>query len=296
MFANVGCGLVAVLLFPSASRAQASWKLYDLRDLVSALPAAHEESTGTTSGSEQRFRFGPGLDLRKTPEIVPTKAGARNVDDLMNRICDSIELDCTRLVAGVYGIEAEEPDHARVQQMLEGIRNLYRERYAVEIVLFRVPVDQPPAVGTETTGVAPDVRQHLVVSRRTPTRVAILSYNSFLSGLSPVVATGAVGYAPETSTVDDGLDVSVVVGTNGQEADGTTLEVTGEVRTVTWPHEGTELWTADGAHTSLRFPVISVRSVQFHVHVLFDKLTVLGVLAGFEEGQSLVLAASVRRR
>ncbi len=262
-------GLSCLLAASPCAFGQASWKLYDLRDLISALPPVPDE------GGEAE----PG----------------KNVDDLLSRVCLAMSADCTRLVAGVYGIEAEENDHVRVHGLLEGLRDLHDERYAVELLLFRTCADQALAVGSETQVPTPAYRHAFVVSRRTPSRVAVLSQTAFVSGASPVVATDAVGYELEKTAVDEGLDVSVFVGGNGDDKDGTSIEVTGALRNVSWPKEAAELKTAEGAQIPMRFPLVSVRSVQSHLQIKYGKPVVLSVLAGFEEGQALVLAGSIRK-
>lgn len=288
-------GLLLVLAISSSAFGQASWKLYDLRDLISALPPVDEKRGDGGTGLGRGVGHLPAPEWPPIKDIDATKVAGKNVDDLLNQLCGSMGIKCTRLVAGVYGIEAQDADHARVQDLLEGLRNLYRERYAVELVLIRVPVDQAPAIGAEAQASSPTARHQFVVSRRTPARVAILSISTFLSDVSPVVAQSAVGYAPDTTSVDDGLDVSVLVGSDGDEKDGTSIEVVGGLRRVSWPQEGTDFKTAEGGQIGMKFPVVSVRSVQFHLQPKYGKLMVMGVLAGFEEGQSLVLAASVRK-
>jgi hypothetical protein len=179
--------------------------------------------------------------------------------------------------------------------MLESIRELYRETYAVELILSRSPSEHAPAIGAEVKLEKPEYRQHFVVTRRTPTPIAMHSINTFLSGVEPVVAQGAVAYQSVDSAVSDGLDVTVLVGVNGDNQHGTTLQLSGELRKVSWPENLSEATPVDTTPLKLRFPIVSVRSVQSRLDVKYEKPTVLSVLAGFEAGESIVITALVRK-
>lgn len=269
--ARIVFGWTAALAPCLPASAETLWKLYDLRDLISSLPPAAQENG---AAAEE-----PG----------------KNVAELMDRICGALNVPCTRLVDGVYGIEAEENSHAHLQSMLEGLRDLHRERYAVELVLFKSSADEAPGIGDETKPINCMHRQRTVIARRTPTRVAIVSEKTYQSGITPVVATGVVGYAPEATRVDDGLAVTLVVGADAETADGTSIKVSGDLRQVTWPDEAAAPKTTDASAMPLQHPLVSVRSVQSHLQIKYGKLIVLGVAAGFEEGKCFVLAASVRK-
>jgi len=287
--------LVCVLSATPSVFAEGSWKLYDLRDLISALPPPQGKEGEPAPHTEKSIY---GL---MAPESLPMSVAAnaprpeKNVDELMNQICGAMNLKCTRLLAGVYGIEAEDAEHGRVQNMLERLRDIYRERYSVELLVFRAPTAQAPALGAETPPADPIYVDRFVVSRRTPTRAAILSQNTFVSGVSPVVAQSAAAYAFEKTHVDDGLDVSVLVGADNEDKDGTSIQVVGELQKVSWPEEATELRVTEGGPIHLKFPVVNVRSVQCHLQIKYGKLVVLGSLTGFNEGESVVVAASVRK-
>lgn len=262
-------GFLSGIIASSAVYAEASWKLYDVRDLIAALPPAAD-----------------------SPE---DKQPGKNVDDLLAQVCAVMALQCTHFLTGVYGVEAEDGDHARLQNMLEAVRDLYKERYVVELVLFDAPAAQAPAIGSEVQAAPAATGQRFVASRRTPTPVTAISRRTYLSGVEPVIAQNAVGYAPEKTTVDEGLDVSVLVGTNGDEPGGTSIEITGELRKATWPAGENELSTQDAVQMKLRFPRLDLRSIRCHLRLPQGKLVVVGVVAGFSEGQSVVIAASAQK-
>ncbi|MGB2987171.1 MAG: hypothetical protein WBE26_14975 [Phycisphaerae bacterium] len=288
----------------SAAKASAqeswSWKLYDLRDLIGLIPPttpADEAPSPVTSMS----RF---MAVEETAS-KPAKETPDNVDKLMDKLCDALPVNCTRLFAGVYGIEAEETEHTQIQHLLEQIRALYAEHYEVQIIWFAAGCAQAPAVGDAITPTELMHRHDFVVARHTPTPLALVTRYSYVSDVAPIVGASSVGYGVVTKNAEDGLRVSILVGAGKEEAGATSIRVVGELRKVTkgrtfGPLTGKSFGSAGSSETErssmeLELPTVSVRSVQSDVRIGYGKLTVLSVLDGFDAGECFVLAGSVRK-
>jgi hypothetical protein len=178
--------------------------------------------------------------------------------------------------------------------MLESLRDLHKERYTVELVLYPSSADEAPAIGAECQPVNCLHRHRIVVTRRTQTPVIIGSQKLYQSSASPVVAQGIVGYEPRTTRVNEGLDVSIIVGTDAETADGTSIKISGDLRQVSWPEDESASKPTDPSSV-FQHPLVSIRSIQSHVQIKYGKLLVLGLVAGFEDGKCFVLAGSVRK-
>ncbi len=270
-------------------------KLYDLRDLIGLIappPRAGESADPSRHAlSEAAVLSALAPTAEKSRPSGPPEGP---VEQLMDRLHGALPLGFSqiRLLPGVYAIETEEEGHAQLEKMLEQIRSLYAERYQVEIVWFRVPTERTPSIGGEVTTEEPVHRHDAVVVRRTPTPLVAVTRHTFISGMQPVVAQGAVGYEPLTAVREEGLKLSVLVGAGREDKQSTMMDITGDIRQVAMGKTSGPL-TRDNLEVEL--PKVSVHSIQSHLRVPLGKRTVLTVVDGFAEGESIVLAASVRK-
>jgi len=285
---------VVLAVGPRAS-AQETWKLYDLRDLIAVLPPTPPPEQPATTSQLQPFQT-RSQDAPLRPPGPPTlSAGIRSADELMERVCGALGVLHTPFLGGVYGIQAGEAEHAQVKQLLEQIRSLYAERYFVELVWFTAPGGDAPSTGDE---VSPSDRHHqhrLVVARRTPTPLLVVTQHSYGSDLDAVVATSAATHDPRTASIDAGLRLSVLVGAGPEEADTTSIQLVGDLRAVTMGKTSGSFGTPDTDAMAIELPTVSTRSIRSDLRIPHGKLTVLNVLDGFGEGECIVLAGSVRK-
>jgi hypothetical protein len=261
---------VALAAGPSAS-AQETWKLYDLRDLIAVLPP-------TTP-----------------PEEPCLAAGARSADELMERVCNALGVRHAPFLGGVYGVEAGDAEHTQVRQLLEQIRSLYSERYAVELVWFTAPAGETPSIGDQVAPAELHHRHRLVVARRTPTPLVVVTRHSYVSDLTAVVATSAATHDPRTAITDAGLQLSVLVGAGPEEADSTSIQLVGELRRVTMGRKSGPVGTLETGSMAIELPTVSTRSIRTDLRLTRGKVTVLNVLDGFKEDECIVLAGSVKK-
>jgi hypothetical protein len=316
MFQRSGFRLMSLIGFvgmlaASPAWGEESWKLYDVRDLISLLPpvpaqegdlpqflggrpldlfgrfhpARHSASDGDGAGSAA----GIGQQESKKPRFE------NQIDALIDRVCGMLQIECALLFTGVYGIRAEQAEHAHVQHLLESIRNLYKERYAVELVLYRVPANEAPVIGDAANWVASRLRHQFVAPRRTPTSVQLITQQDFLRALEPVVATGAIGYASRIDRLNDGLRLSVLIGAGENHEDKISIQVSGDLRWINWEQRRDEFQTPSGP-ISIELPTERIRSINASLGIPLDKPTVLSVIAGFHDEECYVLAGSVRKQ
>ncbi len=268
-----------------------TWKLYDLRDLFGLLPPPERVEAPV-----------PQAMSVYTTTAAPTPPPDA-VDELMSRLLGNLfELDSTKLFPGVYGIEGDEAQHATLFKMIEEVRSLYKERYEVEIFWYSAPSDQSPGIGDPVTPTEPVHRHRLVVPRRTPTEVAQITQQAYVSGIDPVVATGAMGYTSVTQHEESGFRVAILVGAGSNAESTISIQINGELRQATMgkmsgPAEGKASRSGvidETRSMAIELPKVSIRSIQSLVHVESGKPTVLAVVDGFIDGECIVVAASVR--
>lgn len=294
----------------SPAAAQVSWKVYDLRDLTGLMtPKTDADATADStlpyvavpapSVYEPVPRQSSAGELRSASALA---TGGSVANDLISQLCDAMALTHTSLLTGVFAVEAEEGDHARLVQMLDDIRRLYVERYEVEIVVFMAPPGQAPSLGDPATPTDPMRRHSLVVARRTPTPLVLITRHSYVADLTAVVATGSVAHDPEIGSVEKGLRLSVLVGARKEEGNTTSLQIVGELRQVALGKMAEASVTPDTPNTAtvplsaqIELPAQSVRSIQSDLRVEYGRSTVVAVSDGFDRGECLVIAASVRK-
>ncbi len=282
--------LMTTLAATQAAFAQAerSWKLYDIRDLMAVIPSPRVDME-----ESQRVVF-QSIMHPATPKPESVRETPGQVDQLMDRLCDALALDCTQFLVGVYGVEAEEVEHTQIVQLLEEVRALYAKRYEVELFWYPVASDQAPSAGQEAKPTDPLHRHCIVVSRGTPTQLTQVSQYRYVAGLQPVVATSSAAYDVETRTAEEGLRATILVGIGEEDLNVTALQITGDLRRVRMDRTSAPI-VHEGSTLQVDLPVVTVRSVQCSRRIGIGALTVLTVVDGFEEGQCLVIAVRVRR-
>jgi hypothetical protein len=277
---------------PTAS-AQETWKLYDLRDLIAVLPPTTLPEQPAIASQVPPFQTWDIGAPARPPEPPTLTAGVRSADELMKRVCGALGVTYAPFLGGVYGIEGGEAEHAQVRQLLEQIRSLYAERYAVELVWFTAPAGETPSIGDEVAPAQPHHRHRLVVARRTPTPLVVATHYSYISDVSAVVATGSALHDPRTGNTDAGMRLSVLVGAGPEEADTTSIQLVGELRRVTMGKTSGPVGTAETGSMAIELPTVSTRSIRTDLRIAHGKMTVLNILDGFGEGECTVLAGSV---
>ena len=273
------------LLSATATSAQESWKLYDLRDLIDLLPAPSPPPRAAQTTPRASF-LGTPTTRAPAPQRDP-------VDELIRRICGDITVDHRLLFQGIYGVLAEEEAHMTLVSRLESVRELYTQRYDVEILWFPTPVTQSPTIGAEVNASEPLHRDRLVVTGRAPARLIRVSQLAYVSGIDPIVGTGAMGYASETDVAESGLNLSILVGAGRETGTGTSIRIRGELREVTMGKMSGPVATMEARSMEIELPTISIRSIQSNIGIEYGKLTALAVVDGFRSGECIVVAASI---
>ena len=260
------CFLFPVVCGYQTALAEPTLKLYDLRDLVATIP----------------------VDSERTQE--------ERIEDIVANLVHHMDLGLAynMWLPGIYSVQAEEAQHTRFRQMLNQFRELFEERYEVEIVQYTIEMADVPSIGDEVSHASFVRRQRLVTTRRTPTPVEMISRHTFVSEIVPVVATDAVGYVVETDQVDEGLRVSLLVGAGEEDEHTTSIHLFGNVREVVMGKMSGSL-EDDRSSLQIELPVERSRSIQSNLRIPFGKLTVLAVTAGFDGTDSIVIAAMVRK-
>jgi hypothetical protein len=290
--------LIGAAATASTASAERSWKVYDVRDLIGLVPPPPPSKAELCAKQAAIASIGGGQSIFgaiTAPKLDPKRSPAESVDAMMKRLCDEMGVVYAVLFSGVYGIVAEETEHATLQVMLESVRGLYVGRYAVELLWYTVAPDQTPTIGDVVQPAEATHRHRLVATRRTLVELVEVTQHTILAGQGPVVAQSAVGYQPSTESVESGLRLSLIVGADKETDATTTILVAGDLRRVVPDRMSGKLLGAMTQNIGIELPEIRVRSIHSNIRIEFGKLTALSVLDGFDEGGCIVVSASVQK-
>ncbi len=293
----------------ATTSSDASFRMYDLRDLAVLLPPEVPEPTEPVTGDLPMIRL--MSVARAAGQSSPVKTP---IQHLVGQVTSALGLSATEISTGIYLIRAEDAIHTQLGDIFGRVRALYSDVVDVEIAVFHVTADKAPALGSAANVDATATRIRQTVSRRAPTRFAAMRSTCFVSDWQPVVGTQAVGYDPETRWLDDGLDATIIVAGAGADTgpiapkagDTTHLIVRGSLtsidpRSTTFGHVDLDQTTGGvtgkaGAALVIVTPIVQQRSIDADIGIPAGKPTVISVVPGFEEGQVIVIAATITDR
>jgi hypothetical protein len=306
--AGVIAGVLATLLWRAAPAAaqNTTVEVYDARDLAALFASP---APGQSVANDKPEGGGPSAVLwRRAP--ATTEAGLDKIANLFSNITAAAGATFIQLTPGVFAVTADRDVHPAIHSMLTQLRDLSRQRYELEVVLYPVATPSAPGIGTVVT---PDPntitsRTRTSALRRLAQPIEAITRTAYISHWMPVVADNAVGYDPTTSEVISGLQCTAMVGAGPDSDQAITLQLTGSLTKVTIEPGPTGTPTGKGAAPAtpageaftLGLPRVEERAIQVDIPLASatgapaNKLTAVAVLQGFEAGQSIVLAAGLR--
>lgn len=269
--------LIFTMLPATAAWAQSSWRVYDIRDLIAALPASDDAAQPAPPPSGSIFQSQPNT-----------------LEETVEALADRLGMDFMPMFSGIFGCEADEAQHAQFLEVLSQLRQLYQERYAVDISVYEVESASAPNIGDEMPAGTEASRHSLVVTRRSPTEVTALTRHAYVAEVQPVVASRATGYSPDVRHVEDGLRLRVVVGAGEENAEGITIAISGHVRQIKLERRSDPVHASESG-LRVDLPSERERSIQSHMRVPFGSARVLAVVPGFDGEHAIAIAAAVRK-
>lgn len=291
MFSWLPLGLILILGSPALAQdndatevaEESAWKVYDLRDLAAVLPPPEVNEQPAAEGTDE-----------KPERREPPPDRMESVERLMETLCDDVLgiMIPIELSDGIFALEAEPATHEQLTDLLDTVRELYSERFAVTLRLYRTPADSAPRLGDEPPDAPPWFEVQLTAQRRSPTPIVHLEQRAYLANLMPTVAEGAVGYMPQIEVAEAGVELMVLVGAGPQDDNGTTVLVDGQIRDAAVNGQSPP-FGSEGNRVDL--PSTEVVSVHSSLPVAFDRPTVIYVSADPDEGLALVIAVAVGR-
>ncbi|HRJ50286.1 MAG: hypothetical protein KF787_01720 [Phycisphaeraceae bacterium] len=269
-------------------------KMIDLRDLSAVMstasrarPIAAPESEAASGSESSPFRDVPKFSSPADPVL-----------DLADRLCDALGAQITVYSKGIMVVSGEAAAITRLEQLLEEAWSVHSDRYDIDLVIAVFPSDQVPALGSVLSGGSTLARQRRGVVSRTPTDISMTETMRYVGGWTPIVSDNAVGYQPIVSSIAHGLDGDITVSPNGAPAGGPatfTITLTGTLSRAAINPRTIEV-SAPGGSSTLPLDNFVVRSRSIGTRGLAGhEPTVLAALPGFEDGQTIVLAAGVLR-
>lgn len=242
-------------------------RVYDLRDLRAIIPAPESEDDGLTSATER----------------------------LIGELTNAMGSSSIAIADDVYAVSASAEKHAQLAALLTSVRDLYKERYELTLLTYFVLTHSTVQIGDVAKPDSISARRSFVATRRTPFRAGTETRHTYVSGVMPIVAEQAVGYQPMVRTTESGLRLNGLVGAGPEDSKGTSLMLSGEWSMVSPGRTFSVESTGGSPAYRLEFPQVETQLFRSDVQIEFGKLTVVAILGSPREGESMILAASVRK-
>ncbi len=280
-------------------RGPRSMRMLDLRDLDNVLPPPDREGP-PPDGSDWRRGRGGGLSPFAEAPTPTAASGQDRVADLVHRLAGPLDLNVNPVGRGIVLVMGSDEGQDQLEKMLGQVRDLYAEKYSVEIVAVSFPANQAPAIGSALSGGKVLLRSVQTVPRRTESPVVATEETRFIEGWQPIVADNSVGYQPIPGSVLRGLTCAVVVGagpetTGGKAGAAVQISLRGMVSDASVTEKLVEI-AIPGGKTALPIglPTVKVRSINGQA-LATEQPTVLTVVPGFDGDSVIVLGAAVKR-
>lgn len=207
-----------------------------------------------------------------------------------------IGIECEPLLRGIIAAQGTIARHDQLAEQLREVRLLFTERYEIELACFSVGASSAPELGAPIDGVEPELFSRQVIVRRQPTTFRAVTSHTYLADLIVVTGDSAIGYQPQTKTLDDGLTLVLLIGAGDEDARATPLEARGELTRVSFDRSAIELPGRPDTPPAVEMPSVDRRTIQTAVSIEYDKLVAIAVVPGFEKGEVVVIAARVRKQ
>lgn len=305
--------LALVLARPTPSLAQnTTVEIYDARDLTvlfTAPPAGQSVATGPAEAAGQSPFW------TRRPAATDAVAMSK-LERLVSSVASSAGAASVELLPGVYSVTADRDTHQVIRGMLTQLRQMSTQRYELELVVYPVATASAPGLGSAVTldPAAAPARVRTTVLRRLAQPIEAVTRIAYISDWQPVVADNAVGNDPTTAEVVSGLACVAVIGAGPDSPESATLQITGRLtRAAVEPAplgSGKALTNTGPASEGLGIGLPRIDERAINVDMVLGlaaptapaggtapapgTLTAVAVFPGFEEGESLVLAAAVR--
>lgn len=257
-------------------------RVYDAREL-GAMLAPSEEADPLRRASRRQHG---------EPEVDPNAGedpGLMAARGIFEKLTSSLNMTMDTLLQGVFMITGGQAEHARLIELIEAVRRVHADRFELDVRLWSVESSQAPALGSAASPPPGAMVFRLTTPRSAPTPIYALAHEWHLWGWQPVVGDNAVGNEPRFDAEPTGLWLTLTVGSDegpGRVAlRGRGAVLSSSVETLT-PRIG-EL------ETTVQLPRSRERTVSIDAAVGAEPAVVM-VMPGFEEGQTLVLAAGAR--
>lgn len=273
---------------------------------------------GEEGASEPTLRLYDVRDLAVAMAQPPSEEGdgddGEPLDLMLDRIASPLVHDYYKLADGLFTITADHAAHETLIRLLNDVRDLYREPYEIELVHYAVAAADSPLIGSGAVPVDDGslTRLRQVAIHRVAAALRSTASHAYVADWQPVVADSAVGYDPEVHLVEDGLQLEATVGSDhaadhANRDDRIHLSLSGTiaqafielipvpVATASAVGETASGPAEAGQPLALGLPNVMTRDVRADLDLPLNRLTVVSVVEGFEPGQSIVIAAAVRR-
>ena len=303
-------GVLALVALASTALAQPAsqgevLRIYDVRDLAAVLPGDDGGPAGrwrgvgrarSTAGGGGRGQAGFGSAGGGRETSIFVDRGSDPAHRLVDRLCTVIGIECEPLLRGIIAAQGTIARHDQLAEQLREVRLLFTERYEIELACFSVGASSAPELGAPIDGVELELFSRQVIVRRQPTTFRAVTSHTYLADLIVVTGDSAIGYQPQTKTLDDGLTLQLLIGAGDENARATPLEARGELTRVSFDRSAIKLPGRPDTPPAVEMPSVDRRTIQTAVSIEYDKLVAIAVVPGFERGEAVVIAARVRKQ
>lgn len=180
--------------------------------LVAAVPAAQPEETDPV------MRVYDLRELQSYAAIQGAGTPHERLQELVNRIGEAAEAEAwNELIDGVFAVWGAPRSHDRMDQLIETVRELFNDRYAVSVACYVPTTEIGMSVGE---AFADDEGSHFALKTHIeqsifgggPVRLASTVRTQYIGSWMPIVGNSALAYQPSIEDEMEGLETTVLVG------------------------------------------------------------------------------------
>ena len=273
------------------------WRLYDLRDLIGILPAqALPEPAPWWKRLPRNVKatFGltgePSTQWLRHTRVEPLESTYFSVVDRLE-----VEFGIDRsfeVLPGVYMLLGTPQAHERFSQWLEAVRKLVQPRCRVRLSIYRVDTAEVPRVGSPPPAASPMYVSERVVPLRSVTQWQQHEEHAFMCRVETGVAESAAGYEPEVRTVEEGVELTLIIGAGPPQKERVAVHVAGTLQVLDDSRQSAPI---DGRNLRIDLPSVHLTTVESQTSVPWGQPTVIAVATPVRDGPAMLIAVRVDR-
>ncbi|MBL8762663.1 MAG: hypothetical protein JNM07_00150 [Phycisphaerae bacterium] len=233
-------------------------------------------------------------DCRDFEMFLPPVPEVNVTEQMLARLANASGVSVEPISGAIVSVVATPAGHTAFARLLADVRKLH-DVFQVELIVFRMPKGEAPALGAPAAPQNVVVRTSQTVQRMRAASIESVTQRTYLSGWQPVVGQQASGYESRTEKIEEGFRTIVFIGAGPESAERSRVSLRGRVSGVHFQDVQAPLVDRKGGELLVQLPSVVSRTFDTDMSLPFGKATVVAVLDAENEEESLVVACAVKR-